>query len=82
MAILNEYKAELSLLFIDLQQMFDNFKNGRLMSIMKEVGVPRKLRELILMTMESIIAMVEITKGASGNINKAKKYGNIRNNSL
>lgn len=58
-----QHKIELELLFIDFQQAFDSIKRKELKRALKKLGVPSKLRRLIMMTMKRTTVSIKTQKG-------------------
>lgn len=73
----HEYKMELEILFIDFQQAFDSIDRTELMTALKELKIPVKLRRLIYATMKETKVSIKTQKGDTEEfrINKGVKQG-------
>lgn len=56
----NEHDIDLHMLFIDFKQAFDNIKRSKVKEALEDFEVPKKLINLIMMTMERSKAQVKI----------------------
>lgn len=72
-----EYKINVEMLFVDFEQAFDSIDRGKLMLVLKELGIPAKLRKLIKMTLETTRISIKTQKGETTEftINKGVKQG-------
>ncbi|CAG9829791.1 unnamed protein product [Diabrotica balteata] len=80
----NEYKLELEMLFIDFKQAFDSIKRNVLMTALKKLKIPHKLRKLIEMTMRTTKISIKTQRGETEefSINKGMKQGDALSTTL
>uniref|UniRef100_A0A8D8WVA9 Craniofacial development protein 2 n=1 Tax=Cacopsylla melanoneura TaxID=428564 RepID=A0A8D8WVA9_9HEMI len=73
----NEHDIDLHILFIDFKQAFDSINRLKLGEALKDLEVPGKLKNLIMMTMDGSNAHVKVNNQLtdSFNINKGVRQG-------
>uniref|UniRef100_A0A8D8XZ49 Craniofacial development protein 2 n=1 Tax=Cacopsylla melanoneura TaxID=428564 RepID=A0A8D8XZ49_9HEMI len=73
----NEHDIDLHILFVDFKQAFDNVRRSKVEEALKDLGVPRKLINLVMMSMENSKAQVKVDSQMSDSftINKGVRQG-------
>lgn len=80
----NQYNTDMELLFIDFKQAFDSIKRCKLITALKELGVPAKLRKLIQMTLKTTRLTIKTQKGETEEfeVNKGVRQGDSLSTTL
>uniref|UniRef100_A0A8D9AN49 Craniofacial development protein 2 n=1 Tax=Cacopsylla melanoneura TaxID=428564 RepID=A0A8D9AN49_9HEMI len=73
----NEHDIDLHILFLDYRQAFDNVRRAKVKEALTDIKVPKKLQNLIMMSMEHSKAQVKIENQLSDpfSVNKGVRQG-------